>query len=89
MTAPGPDGPTHKATGEYKVVERPARLVYTWKWEGGEMGMAPETLVTMEFIEKGPNVTEVVMLHELPTEEAKQEHEKGWIGCFDKFEKLF
>jgi uncharacterized protein YndB with AHSA1/START domain len=88
MTAPGPDGPTHKAIGEYRVVQPPTKLLYTWMWESPE-GMSPETVVTMEFHEKGPDTTEVTMVHELPNEESKNSHEKGWLGCFDKFERMF
>jgi len=88
MTAPGPDGPTHKAVGEYRAVDSPSRVVYTWMWETPE-GMSPETVVTMEFHERGPDSTEVIMLHELPNEESLKQHEKGWVGCFDKFETLF
>ena len=49
LTAPGSPAvgapSAASAPGEYTVVERPTRLVYTWRWEG----MATETLVTVEF----------------------------------------
>jgi uncharacterized protein YndB with AHSA1/START domain len=88
MSAPGPNGETHKAVGEYRSIEIPSKLVYTWSWETPE-GPSPETIITMEFVEHGPNKTEVIMLHELPNEEAMNQHEKGWLGCFAMFETLF
>ena len=40
-----------------------------------------ETLVTVEFFEKG-NLTELVLTHErLPHAEAVDGHRKGWTGC--------
>jgi len=35
----------------YRVVEPPKRLVYTWRWENEPD--APETLVTVEFRDRG------------------------------------
>lgn len=41
------------------------------------------TLVTLEFHEQGDS-TELVLNHELfPTEDLKEEHNKGWNGCLD------
>jgi len=80
------DDSTIIAGGEYREIRRPERLVYTWSWEGGEERM--ESLVTVEFREKG-DATEVILTHEkLPSEESKVQHTEGWIGCFVKLEQL-
>lgn len=68
------------AYGTYREVEPPARLVYTWQWEGGEMG---ETLVTVEFLDLGGE-TEVVLTHELfPAPDVRDLHNEGWVACLE------
>ena len=80
------DHSTMIAGGEYREIRKPERLVYTWSWEGGEERM--ESLVTVEFREKG-DATEVVLTHEkLPSEESKVQHTEGWNGCLVKLEQL-
>jgi len=81
-----PDGTLHKVTGTYRVVDPPKKLVYTWFWETkAEDG---ETLVTVEFHERGRG-TEVVLTHELfPNDEARKSHEMGWTACFEKLATL-
>lgn len=77
-----PDGTLHKATGVYRVVDPPTKLVFTWRWEGNPD--AAETLVTLEFKERAGS-TEMILTHEqFPNEAMKQDHEKGWLGCMDK-----
>ncbi len=46
-----PDGAEHHLVGGYRVVDPPKKLVYTWRWENSPE--APETLVTVEFIDRG------------------------------------
>ena len=42
-----------------------------------------ESLVTVEFFDKG-EATELVLTHKrFPTAEAAQEHTKGWTSCID------
>lgn len=78
-----PDGTvTHRLVGLYRVVDPPKKLVYTWRWEN-EPELA-ETLVTVEFLDRGGN-TELVLTHELfPNDDARKRHEAGWTACFDK-----
>jgi len=77
-----PNGATHTAVGVYRVVDPPSRLVYTWVWE--ERAAMADTLVTLEFHQKGAG-TELVLRHEELADEAdRANHEKGWIGCLAK-----
>ena len=72
--------------GVYRVVEPPKKLVYTWRWESEPD--APETLVTVEFLDRG-GATDLVLTHELfPNEAAKGKHEHGWTGCLDKLARV-
>lgn len=74
-------GDVHTAIGTIKEIDRPNRLVYTWKWEGGEM---PDTLVTWE-LSVADAGTELVLLHEqFPNEEAKEQHVQGWTAMMPR-----
>jgi uncharacterized protein YndB with AHSA1/START domain len=77
-----PDGPLFYLSGTYREVRPPERLVYTWRWEAEpEYG---ETLVTVEFRDRGGS-TEVVLTHELfPTPPMRDQHQRGWVGCLDR-----
>jgi uncharacterized protein YndB with AHSA1/START domain len=75
--------------GTYREVKPPERLVFTWLWEDypnpGESG---DTLVTVEFLDRGAQ-TEIVLTHEqLPNEAARADHAGGWEGCFDAIARL-
>ncbi len=81
-----PDGEIFYLSGTYREVRPPERLVYTWLWEGNpERG---ETLVTVEFRDLGA-ATEVILTHErFPNEKVRDDHNKGWNGCFDRLGKI-
>ena len=82
----GPDGTTHTVGGVYRVIDPPSRLVYTWKWESKPN--AVESVVTVEFHERG-SATEVVLRHDGLADTADRDrHEHGWIGCLDKLSAL-
>jgi uncharacterized protein YndB with AHSA1/START domain len=55
MTAP--DGKLHAAIGEYRQIERPVRLVFTWDWEE-PTNRVGDTVVSVEFKDAGSNRTE-------------------------------
>jgi uncharacterized protein YndB with AHSA1/START domain len=83
-----PDGTVHTAVGVYRAVEAPHRLVYTWRWEEEAYDVG-ETLVTVEFQDRG-GASEVVLTHELfPNAEATGQHSDGWTSCFTKLEQIF
>lgn len=80
-----PKGDVFYLTGVYREVRPPEKLVYTWVWEGeADLG---ETLVTVEFRDRG-NATEVVLTHELfPNAKVRDDHNKGWSSCLDRLAK--
>ena len=81
----GPDGVDRSVGGVYRVVERPSKLVYTWKWEESPMG---DSIVTVEFHERGKE-TEVILRHEgLANADSRARHEHGWNGCLDNLAEL-
>ena len=79
MQDPGADRP-YAGGGEYTVVERPARLAFTWRWEDRD---DPETLVTIDFHRHGDG-TRLVLAHSgLGSEESRAGHADGWTKCLD------
>jgi uncharacterized protein YndB with AHSA1/START domain len=80
-------GIEHVATGIYKEILPPSRLVFTWSWEGEQAD--GDTIVTIEFRDMGTS-TEIVLKHEyFRTKESRDQHEMGWNGCFRKLQTLF
>jgi uncharacterized protein YndB with AHSA1/START domain len=62
-------------TGEYREIDPPQRLVFTWRSSGT---YDQETLVTVELYPRG-NKTELVLTHErLPDANSAGKHESGW-----------
>jgi len=81
-----PDGVEHRAFGEYREVDPPKKVVYTWYWES-RPDMA-ESIVSVDFHDLGGR-TEVVLRHSgLATADERASHEKGWVGFFDKLDGL-
>ena len=75
-----PDGQEHSVSGVYREIAPPARLVFTWSWQGRP---DVESIVTVELREH-PAGTELVLTHErLPDEESRARHEHGWTGCLE------
>lgn len=72
--------------GVYREVLPPEKLVFTWNWEAAPAD-APDTLVTIEFHERGDS-TELVLKHEYFTAaEARDQHTEGWEACLDRLTK--
>ena len=64
-------------TGEYREVEAPNRLVFTWVSEFTD----GESVVTVELHPVGDGQTRLVLRHELLPVEHAESHEQGW-GSF-------
>ena len=76
-------GPTGKVTigGVYKTIEKPNKLVFTWKWEGQD----EETLVSVLLKSLGEDKTELTLIHEgFATVQSKERHAKGWESTLTK-----
>jgi uncharacterized protein YndB with AHSA1/START domain len=77
-----------KVSGRYREVTPPAKLIYTWRWEGHSELAAGTSLVTVQFIPSGA-ATEIRLTHEqLPSVESRDDHGHGWSGAFDNLEKF-
>jgi uncharacterized protein YndB with AHSA1/START domain len=78
------DGEEHVVGGEYREVDRPRRLVYTWRWMG-EGGPHPGhvSLVTVEFLSDGGQTTLVLEHSGLASERSRESHGEGWTACLE------
>ena len=75
------DGRRTLTTGTYREVRFPERLVFTWVSNVREN---QETLVTVEFLEKGAS-TEVVLTHERFASAASMaRHQQGWASLLEQ-----
>ena len=64
--------------GTYLEVDRPRRLVFTWRSRFTDDG---DTVVTVDFRATDAG-TEVAVTHErLPHDESRAAHDGGWTGC--------
>jgi uncharacterized protein YndB with AHSA1/START domain len=73
-----PNGTTHVALGEYRVLDRPTRIAFTWDWEDPASRVG-ETLVTVDLAKVGEHETELVLTHErFPDAERMRGHGRGW-----------
>jgi len=80
-----PDGKPFFVTGVYQEIVVGERLVFTWNWEGGPP-FGSNTLVTIEFLDAAGG-TELILTHErFESEQARDEHTKGWNACFESLE---
>lgn len=79
-----PDGGTYAHTGEYRDIQPPERLVFTWNSDHVQGSVVTVTLAEVE------GGTEVTITHDLlPTEKMREDHRKGWTGCLNNLDKLF
>ncbi|NIP38767.1 MAG: SRPBCC domain-containing protein [Candidatus Dadabacteria bacterium] len=76
-----------KLTGKYLEIINNEKIKFTWKWLTETLTEVGETVVTVEFLERG-NSTELKLTHEgFPTEEFKNNHTEGWSWAMENFEK--
>lgn len=75
-----PDGERLPVRGVYKEVIPGQRLSMTWQWEEDNPEDEYETLLTLEFFDRGGK-TELVLTHEnFATIESRSNHERGWTA---------
>ncbi|MBN8420987.1 MAG: SRPBCC domain-containing protein [Verrucomicrobia bacterium] len=74
--------------GVYQEVAPPARVVFTWTYEGDEEWAGCESVVSVDFIASGDQ-TELRLTHTgFPSAESRGNHNQGWGTCLDKLDAL-
>jgi uncharacterized protein YndB with AHSA1/START domain len=87
----GPNNEVHITTGEYWELEPGHRLVKTWIYEGPfEAFQFKRTVLTVEFRELAPNLTELHLTHTpIETEAERDQYLEGWVSCLNAMGALF
>jgi uncharacterized protein YndB with AHSA1/START domain len=82
-----PEGEVFHLSGEFKEVEPPARLAYTFRWEPP----APddrETEVVLVLEDRGEKTRVALTQGSFATEERYALHEAGWSESMERLEQL-
>ncbi|HEX3704528.1 MAG TPA: SRPBCC domain-containing protein [Vicinamibacterales bacterium] len=85
------DGLEHECAGEFLEIERPARVIMSWRWILGglveEHGNVSRLEIRLRSIETG---TELTLIHAgLRSEDSARSHEGGWDGALEKLIRRF
>jgi uncharacterized protein YndB with AHSA1/START domain len=71
-----PDGST--VVGRFVELVPHRRVVFTYGWEDGRMGVRPESTTVEIDLEEAEGVTTLRLVHRGLPPEAVQDHERGW-----------
>src|SRR2546428_9999126 len=75
--------------GEYRELQPDRKIVFTWQWEDDEDWKDHISFVTVE-LDDADGGTELRLTHEqLPNQESRDGHTRGWNSALDKLEKFF
>lgn len=80
------DGREHECAGEFLEIDRPTRVVMSWRWVAGgepdEVGNVSRLDFRLRAIDTG---TELTLIHSaLRGEISARNHESGWGGALEK-----
>jgi uncharacterized protein YndB with AHSA1/START domain len=82
-----PEGDAFSLTGEFREVEAPSRLAFTFAWEPPDPDDV-ETLANLSLRDLGGSTEVAFVQGRFKTEERRALHEGGWSDSFDKLERL-
>jgi len=82
-----PDGELFHLSGEFREIEPPARLVYTFRWEEPDPEDR-ETLVTMTLQDRGDSTEVALVQSGFATEARRALHVDGWTDCLERLQDL-
>jgi len=81
------DGDAFHVSGEFREVQPPSRLAYTFVWEPPDADDR-ETLVTLSLRDLGESTEVVLNQRPFKTKQRRALHSDGWSESFDKLERL-
>jgi uncharacterized protein YndB with AHSA1/START domain len=83
------EGEKMTCLGEYRELQPDKKIVFTWQWEDDEDWENHISIITVELYDRDGD-TELRLIHEqLPNEESRDGHTRGWKSALDKLEKFF
>jgi len=82
-----PEGELFHLDGEFREVEPPSRLAYTFRWDPPNPDDR-ETLVTLSFRDRGDDTEVELTQGVFATPERLELHDGGWTESFEKLEEL-
>ncbi len=82
-----PEGDPFYLAGEFREVDPPARLAYTFIYEAPDPDDV-ENLVELSFRQLGESTEVVLTQHPFKTEARRELHADGWADSFDKLEQF-
>ena len=82
-----PEGEPFYLSGEFRTVDRPSRLAFTFAWEDPDPDDA-EYLAELSFRDLDGSTEVVLVQGPFRTEERRELHRGGWTDSLDKLEEL-
>jgi uncharacterized protein YndB with AHSA1/START domain len=82
-----PDGELFHLSGEFREVDAPARLTYTFRWEEPTAD-DQETVATLSLRDLGGSTALSVDQGAFATQERRALHEQGWTESLDRLQEL-
>ena len=82
-----PEGDRFYLTGEFREVDPPAHLAYTFAWEDPDPDDV-DTVVDLSFRDLGQSTEVALAQGPFKTEARRRLHRDGWTDSFDKLERL-
>ena len=78
-----PDGTEAEAQGEYRLIDRPHRLVMTWTFDDDPSNLQ---LIELAFSESDGLTTVLMVNSGISTDDRRDAQDEGWRGCLDELE---
>jgi uncharacterized protein YndB with AHSA1/START domain len=82
-----PDGDVFHLTGEFREVDPPARLVYTFRWDPPDPDDR-QTVATLSLEDQGERTELLLTQRGFATEKRRALHEDGWTDSFARLEQV-
>lgn len=79
-----PAGEDHWVWGEYKEIERPKRLSFTWNREDAEGNIWNSTTVRLTFADAGGKTKFTLNQTLFDTTADRDDHNGGWTQCLER-----
>jgi uncharacterized protein YndB with AHSA1/START domain len=82
------DGQEKTIVGEYREIVPGKKIVFTWKHCDDELWKNQISMVTVEFSDRDGGTGLRLKHEQLPGEESRDDHDRGWNSVLDRLEKF-